>query len=96
MSSKIYKYQLHTHTAPCSACAKMTPEELIESLHEGGYQGCVMTNHFIGGNSGISGSLPWNEFVKNYEDDYLECCKYAKKYDMDIIFGIEFTIVVII
>ena len=89
MSSKIYKYQLHTHTAPCSACAKMTPEELIESLHEGGYQGCVMTNHFIGGNTGIDRCLSWHEFVKRYVDDYLECCKYAKDYDLDIIFGIE-------
>ena len=90
---KTYKYQLHTHTFPCSACAKMTPEELIESLYQGGYQGCVMTNHFIGGNTGIDRSLSWNTFVKQYEDDYLECCRYAQKYDLDIIFGIEEVVV---
>lgn len=89
----VYKYQLHTHTSPCSACAKMTPEELVESLHEGGYQGCVITNHFIGGNTGIDRGLSWNEFVDQYVDDYMECCRYAEKYDMDIIFGIEEVVV---
>ena len=90
---KTYKYQLHTHTSPCSACAKMTPEELVESLHKGGYQGCVMTNHFIGGNTGIDRNLPWNKFVDQYVDDYMECCRHAEKYDLDIIFGIEEVVV---
>lgn len=89
MDMKTYKYQLHAHTLPCSACARMTPQELVESLYEGGYQGCVITNHFMGGNSGIDVKLPWNEFIKHYVDDYNECCKYAQKYDMDMIFGIE-------
>ena len=88
-----YKYQLHTHTSPCSACSGMTPKELVECLQQGGYQGCVITNHFIGGNTGIDRDLSWQEFVKQYVDDYLECCKYAKKYDMDIIFGIEEVVV---
>lgn len=90
---KTYKYQLHTHTAPCSDCGKMTPKELIQSLYESGYQGCVITNHFIGGNTGIDRSLPWDEFVRKYEEDYLECCKYAEEYDLDIIFGIEEVVV---
>lgn len=86
---KTYKYQMHTHTVPCSACAYMTPAELIEGLHENGYQGCVMTNHFYRGNTGIDRELPWKEFVEQYVKDYEKCCLYAEKYDLDIIFGIE-------
>ena len=86
---KTYRYQMHTHTAPCSLCASMTPEELAEALNEGGYQGCVMTNHFMMGNTGIDRALPWNDFVKQYESDYLACKEAAAKYDKDIIFGIE-------
>lgn len=86
---KTYKYQLHTHTAPCSACAGMTPEELAESMYQGGYQGCVMTNHFIQGNTGIDRELAWNEFVKQYELDYIACKEAASKYDLDVIFGVE-------
>ena len=84
-----YKYQMHTHTAPCSCCAPMTPAELIEGLLSGGYQGCVITNHFYGGNTGIDRDLSWNDFVKEYERNYLECKEIAKEHDLDIIFSIE-------
>ena len=80
---------MHTHTAPCSACGSSTPDELVESLHIGGYNGCVLTNHFIRGNCGIDRSLPWKDFVAQYEKDYIECKKAAQKYDLDIIFGVE-------
>lgn len=84
-----YKYQMHTHTAPCSKCGAMSPEELCRALYEGGFAGCVLTNHFMKGNSGIDRSLPWEEFVGAYERDYTECKKAAKKYGLDVIFSIE-------
>lgn len=90
---KTYKYQLHTHTTPCSACAGMTPKELIQGLLEGGYQGCVLTNHFMHGNTGIDRNLTWEEFVKQYELDYKACLEAAKGYDLDIIFGVEEVVV---
>ena len=85
----VYKYQMHVHTAPCSKCAPMEPDELIAALVEGGYSGCVITNHFIGGNTGIDRNLSWNDFVAKYESDYERCKIAAKKFDLDIIFGIE-------
>ena len=84
-----YKYQLHTHTAPCSACAHMSPAELCQALHEAGYQGAVLTNHFYHGNSGIDRASAWEDFVGAYEADYQACVQEAKKYDLDILFGIE-------
>ena len=88
-----YKYQLHTHTAPCSLCAGMTPEELAQGLLKGGYQGCVLTNHFMHGNTGIDRDLSWEDFVRQYELDYLACLEAAKGYDLDIIFGVEEVVV---
>lgn len=84
-----YKYQMHTHTAPCSKCAPMTPSELIKSLVDGGFKGCVITNHFFKGNSGIDRNLPWNEFVAEYEKNFQECKELALQYDLDMIFCIE-------
>ena len=84
-----YKYQLHTHLAPTSRCARTTPKELVQELYNGGYAGCVLTNHFIHGNTGIDRELPWEQFVAAYERDYLECKKEAEKYGLDILFGIE-------
>ena len=92
---KKYKYQMHIHTSPCSACGRMSPKELCEALHENGYQGTVLTNHFYHGNSGIdrSENTTWEMFVSAYEKDYLECLEEAKKYDLDILFGIEEAVV---
>ncbi len=84
-----YKYQMHTHTSPCSKCAVMTPQELAEGLYEGGYSGCVMTNHFYGGNTGIDREIPWESFVDAYEKDWRECVRAAEKYGLDILFGVE-------
>lgn len=84
-----YKYQLHTHTIPCSECSRMTPWELVKGLYECNFSGAVLTNHFINGNTGISRKLPWNEFVQRYENDYLRCKEYAKKFNVDIFFGVE-------
>lgn len=90
---KQYKYQMHIHTSPCSACGRMSPKELCQTLHENGYQGTVLTNHFYHGNSGVDRSLSWNDFVSAYEKDYLECLEEAKKYDLDIIFSIEESVI---
>lgn len=86
---KKYKYQMHVHTHPCSHCSHMLPDELTQALHDGGYQGCVLTNHFYWGNTGIDTDLPWEDFVKEYERDYIECKKSAEKFDLDIIFAVE-------
>ncbi len=84
-----FKYQLHCHTTPCSACSIMSPEEFAETLRDSGYAGACITNHFYNGNSGIDRSLPWEDFVGAYENDYLECKKYADPLGVDVIFGIE-------
>ena len=84
-----YKYQMHTHTSPASFCSRMTPSELVEALHSEGYAGCVLTNHFFRGNTGIDRNLPWKEFVASYEEDYLVCKSLGEKYGLDILFGLE-------
>lgn len=84
-----YKYQMHVHTTPCSDCGHISPVELCEALKNFGYQGAVLTNHFFHGNSGVDRELSWKDFVAAYEKDYLDCLEEAKKYDLDILFGIE-------
>ncbi len=86
---KKYKYQMHTHTHPCSHCSHMLPDELTQALHEGDYSGVVLTNHFYWGNTGIDTDLPWENFVRAYELDYIECRKSAEKFDLDVIFAVE-------
>lgn len=84
-----YKYQMHCHTTPCSHCGKTTPYQVVEALVAGGFKGACITNHFYNGNSGIDRSLSWHDFVAAYEEDWLECKRFANIYDLDILFGIE-------
>lgn len=84
-----FKYQMHMHTLPCSACSKVSMEQMVQALHAGGYAGGVITNHFIGGNTGIDRSLSWHDFVKAYEDDWLLGKKLGKEYGVEIFFGLE-------
>lgn len=84
-----YKYQMHVHTYPASDCGVMTPSELVEELYSGGYSGCVLTNHFYWGNTGVDRNLPWADFVDRFTEDYRLAVETAKRFDLDILFGLE-------
>ncbi|MBR4727278.1 MAG: PHP domain-containing protein [Clostridia bacterium] len=84
-----YRYQMHCHTAPCSRCGHMSPAELTQGLLAAGYQGCVITNHFYYGNTGVDRAMPWAAFVRPYAEDYAQICACAAPYDLDILFGVE-------
>lgn len=84
-----YKYEMHQHTAGCSRCGRADMYLLIKTLKEQGFAGCVLTEHFYHGNSGIDRNLSWNEFCKPYIDSYFNAKKIAEEFDFDILFGLE-------
>ncbi len=85
----MYKYDLHVHSSPASACAKDSAADLVKKYKQSGFAGIVLTNHFRHGNTGVSRSLSWQEFVKEYAKDYYDALKTAKELDFDLLFGIE-------
>lgn len=85
----MFRYELHQHTWPCSHCAKGDPAKTVYALKEAGFAGLVLTNHFFHGNTGIDRNLPWADFVRCYEEDYLAAKKAGDEIDFDVIFGIE-------
>ena len=85
---RIYKYEMHMHTCPCSGGGKDIREH-IDDLIEKGFCGAVVTNHFYKGDNRIDRSLPWEEFVDAYRQDYLYGLEYAKEKDFDLLFGLE-------
>ncbi len=84
-----YKYQMHMHSFPCSLCSRASAREMAEFLKKGGFSGGVITNHFMHGNTGIDRKLQWEDFVKAYEQDYIEFTEIGKELDLDFMFGIE-------
>jgi len=86
--NKIYKYEMHLHTRPCSGGGADIRDH-IDSLIKKGYSGAVVTNHFFNGDNRIDRNLPWEEFVDAYRQDYLYGLAYAQKLDFDLLFGLE-------
>lgn len=80
---------MHQHTAVASACAQVTPEEVIRGLKKAGFSGVVMTEHFYHGNTAVRRHQAWEDFVRPYEEAYERAKKAAKKWDFDVLFGIE-------
>ena len=85
----MFYYELHQHTKPVSACAGSSPAETARGVKADGFHGVVLTNHFYHGNTGVQRSLPWADFVRAYEEDYLAAKAEGEKIGVDVLFGIE-------
>ena len=84
----MYIYEMHFHTHPCSGGGEDI-EGHIDALIERGFSGMVVTNHFFHGDNRVDRTLPWEEFVAPYIEDYVRGREYAKARDFDLLFGLE-------
>ncbi len=84
-----YRYETHLHTSESSACGKATGAEQVHFLKAHGYQGLIVTDHFLNGNTRILKSLPWEEQIDLFCRGYEEAKKEGDKIDFDVFFGVE-------
>lgn len=84
-----YLYETHFHTNVASACAKDTPEDMIQACKEYGYTGVIVTDHNWGGNTCIDKSLPWDEFVDQYCLSYERAKAKGDEIGVDVFYGWE-------
>ena len=85
-----YLYETHCHSSGCSACARSTPEEMVRAYHAKGFQGLILTNHFVKGNNCLPRELPWEQKMRRYWEEYLRARDEGEKLDFDVFFGIEY------
>lgn len=85
----MYIYEMHQHTAECSACAAADPKKTVRALKKAGFAGMVMTDHFYHGNTGIRHRLHWEDFVHAFEKAYLTAKAEGDRLDFDVLFGLE-------
>lgn len=82
----MYKIELHAHTKPVSGCGQLLPAELLKAYNDVGYNGIVITNHFI---DEYFKKDP-EDFLKFYMNAYHECEEEGAKYGIKIYWGAEF------
>ena len=88
---KLYKYDTHVHDVVCSLCGKSEPEDMVDAYAKAGFSGFCITNHFFLGNTAVDRTLPWDQFVTAYWEDYLRAKAHAEKHypDFTVLFGLE-------
>lgn len=81
-----YKIDLHTHTSPASPCSEIKPERMVEAYKEKGFDGIVLTNHFI--DFLIKSDDP-KTVSQTYLDDYYKTKEIGDKKGVKVYLGME-------
>lgn len=81
-----YRLELHAHSYPVSRCSEVSPCQLVDIYHKLGYDGVVLTNHYI---SFTLDELPREERVAAYLAAYEEAKAYAAGLGMRVYLGAE-------
>lgn len=85
----MFKYEMHLHTFPVSACAGKTVRENLEFYKQIGYDGVFITNHFLDGNANIDRSAPYEENIEFYFSDYEEGVRIGEELGIRVFCGVE-------
>ena len=88
----MYLYEMHTHTCISSRCGRFTPEEIVKTYFEQGYDGICVTDHFFNGNCSVDRSLPWQERVEAYCSAYEQVKAEGDKVGLNVFFGFEYSV----
>ena len=86
----MYRYDTHVHTSEGSLCGKMTGEEMARFYKDLGYDGIIITDHFLNGNTTIPESLSWEEKVRLFALGYERARAEGERLGLDVFFGFEF------
>lgn len=85
----MYLYDLHQHTKDGSLCGIDDPVSIVRALSRDGWAGCVLTDHFIHGNTRVRRNMAWEDIVRAYERSYEAAYEEGQRLDFDVLFGIE-------
>ena len=67
---KEYRWELHLHTLESSRCARSRAADMVEAYHALGFEGIVVTDHFVNGNSRAPAVAPWKTRIDGFLAGY--------------------------
>lgn len=79
------RIELHAHTKAASKCADFEPEEVLEKYAAKGYDGIVITNHFLGGYENLSK----DDFFEQYFGNLDRARKKGEELGIKVYLGAE-------
>ena len=81
-----YRIELHAHSSPASGCSEVPADELVRVFYEAGYDGIVITNHFI---SDSEHSVSKEEAVEKFKKDLYLAKETGEKLGIKVYAGAE-------
>lgn len=87
----MYRIETHMHTRQSSKCATSTAEEMVNKYKELGYNGVIITDHFLNGNTAVNLNQPWEKQIEDYCKGYEDAKTEGDKIGIDVFFGLEYT-----
>ena len=84
-----YKIELHAHSSPVSRCSEAPVPDLVETYAKLGYDGLVLTNHFIYDYSTCMQGRTVEEGLAIWLNDYREAVKIGKEHGLRVYLGAE-------
>ena len=89
-----YLYETHMHTMEGSGCGRNTAVEQVYAYKKRGYQGIIITDHFINGYSTCpkQSRLSWERKMEYVVSGYLAAKSEGDLIGLDVFFGWEYTV----
>ena len=87
-------YETHMHTQEGSGCGRSTGEQQARAYKKRGYQGIIVTDHFINGYSTCPkySNISWEEKMDYVVSGYKAAKAEGDRIGLDVFLGWEFTI----
>jgi len=87
-----YLYETHMHTSEVSRCAVSTAAQQVVAYIQRGYDGIIVTDHFINGYTNCPKDLPWEKKMEFVVSGYNEAKKAGDLHGLSVFLGWEFTV----
>lgn len=85
-----YLWETHMHTAETSKCAAATGAEMAAAYAQAGYQGIVVTDHFLNGNAYRHEGEPWAARIGHFMEGYRAAKAAGEALGLCVLFGWEY------
>lgn len=81
-------FDLHCHTSGISRCCRLPYNVIVDKAKEYGYDGIVLTNHYLA----CDIEKDSDKFIENYIKEYELSRKYGESVGLKVLFGAEITV----
>ena len=85
-----YKLETHLHTSESSKCAISNAALQVDFYKMLGYDGAIITDHFITGNTAVDRSLPWEDQIEHFYRGFENARKRGDEIGFDVYEGLEY------